>query len=345
MHRATPYRLIGLCAIGLCVIAITLLGGCERRQHLVQQHLLEFGTIIDITMISPDLVQAEKLLGEIELRLRQQRDQWHAWEDSDLKRFNLALQQHSSAEIPRSLSRLLELSSTYHDATGGLFNPALGKLIGAYGFHGSQFDAQAVATIQLDIPDMQDLEIANNIATSRNPHLQIDLGGIAKGYAIGLIGEYLDNNGIEHYVINAGGDLVVAGNRFGKPWRIGIQNPFAPGVVASLELDGHYSLFTSGNYARQYRQGNDFRHHIIDPRSGMPSEGQSSATVLVNDPVRADVAATALMIDGLNQYQVLSKALDIEDFMIISDAREILVSQSFTQKIKILSRWPVIITD
>ena len=67
--------------------------------------------------------------------------------------------------------------------------------------------------------------------------------------------------------------------------------------------------------------------------------------MLVSDPVRADVAATALMIDGLNQYQLLSQALDIEDFMIISDAREILVSQSFAQKIKILSRWPVIIAD
>ena len=51
------------------------------------------------------------------------------------------------------------------------------------------------------------------------------------------------------------------------------------------------------------------------------------------------------MIDGLNQYQVLSQALDIEDFMIISDAREILISQSLAQKIKILSRWPVIIAD
>ena len=67
--------------------------------------------------------------------------------------------------------------------------------------------------------------------------------------------------------------------------------------------------------------------------------------MLASDPVRADVAATALMIDGLNQYQVLSQALDIEDFMIISDAREILISRSLAQKIKILSRWPVIIAD
>ena len=62
MHRATPYRLIGLCAIGLYVMAITLLGGCERRQHLVQQHLLEFGTIIDGAMISQSFAQKIKIL-------------------------------------------------------------------------------------------------------------------------------------------------------------------------------------------------------------------------------------------------------------------------------------------
>jgi thiamine biosynthesis lipoprotein len=339
VHRATPYRLIRLC------IVISLLVGCERRQHLVEQHLLEFGTIIDITMISSDLLKADRLLGEIEQRLRQQRGQWHAWEDSDLSRFNQQLQQNSSAEIPPSLVKLLELSRQYHDATDGLFNPAMGKLIGAYGFHGGAVDAELVASLRLDIPDMQDLSIVGNQASTTNPQLQIDLGGIAKGYAIGLIGEFLDANGIKHYVINAGGDMLLAGNRFGRPWRIGIQNPFAPGVIASVELQGKHSLFTSGNYERSYRLGDKLQHHIIDPRSGEPSRGQSSATVLDSDPVRADVAATALMIDGLQRHRELSKSLGIKDFLVISESREIQISQSLAQKIDILTHWPVIIID
>jgi thiamine biosynthesis lipoprotein len=339
VHRATTYCLIGLCAI------VTLLAGCERRQHLVQQHLLEFGTIIEITIISADLVQAESLLQQIEQRLRRQRNQWHAWEDSDLSRFNRQLQQHSTAEIPPSLARLLELSRQYYDATGGLFNPAMGKLIAAYGFHDGRVDAQLLSEIRLDIPDMHDLSIDGNIARSANPNLEIDLGGIAKGYAIGLIGDFLDANGVRDYVVNAGGDLVIAGSRFGRPWRIGIQNPFAPGVVASVELEGKHSLFTSGNYVRRYYLGNELRHHIIDPRSGKPARGQSSATVLTKDPVRADVAATALMIDGTKHPRELSHSLEIEDYMIISETREIHISRSFAQKIDILSAWPVIIID
>jgi thiamine biosynthesis lipoprotein len=86
---------------------LVFVAGCERRQHLVEQHLLEFGTIIEITMISDDLLQAESLLADIEQRLRRQRRQWHAWEDSDLSRFNTQLQQDSSASIPASLEDLL----------------------------------------------------------------------------------------------------------------------------------------------------------------------------------------------------------------------------------------------
>jgi len=336
VHRATPFRLTCL------FLLVFNLGGCEPRQHLVEQHLLEFGTIIKITMIIGNLEHAEHLLTEIERRLRAQRQQWHAWEESDLTRFNTALEQDSMAEVPASLAPLLTLSRDYYDITGGLFNPALGKLIAAYGFHGGEADLDEVAEIRRDIPGMDDLTIDNITATSSNPHLRIDLGGIAKGYALGLIGAYLDENGVDNYIINAGGDMALSGKRFGRPWRVGIQNPFAPGVVASLEIEGKHNLFTSGNYERQYRRGEFGAHHIIDPRSGEPSAGQSSATVLGSDPVRADVAATALMIEG---SQNLAKALQIADFIVISETREIMLSQSLANKIKIAVSWPTTIIN
>jgi len=338
VHRTTTLRLIWLCAI-------VVVAGCERRQHLVEQHLLEFGTIIEITMVSDDLQRAERLLSEIEQRLKQQRRQWHAWEDSDLTRFNRNLQGGSSVEVPASLSHLLQLSRDYYESSGGLFNPALGKLVAAYGFHDGEVDAAAIAEIRRDIPGMRDLQIDGDRASSLNPHLQIDLGGIAKGYAIAGIAEFLDANGIDNYVVNAGGDLVVAGNRFTHPWRIGIQNPFAPGVVASLELEGRHALFTSGNYARSYRLGEHLRHHIIDPRNGESTRGQSSATVLNNDPVLADVAATTLMIDGLRQHRELSQSLRIDDYLVISEAREILISRSLAGRVQMIANWPLTIVD
>jgi thiamine biosynthesis lipoprotein len=341
VHRASRFR---LASFWLLLLAIALYG-CERKQHLVEQHLLEFGTLIEITMITDDLQQAESLLGEVESRLRHYRGLWHAWEDSDLTRFNDELQRNGQAQVPDSLTELLQLSQAYHDASGGLFNPALGKLVAAYGFHDSAVDATAIDAIKRDLPSMRDLKIDAGIAISSNPELQIDLGGIAKGYAIGLIADYLDSRGIENYIVNAGGDMKIAGNRFGRPWRLGIQNPFAPGVVASLELSGSHSLFTSGNYHRQYRRGDGITHHIIDPRTGESSRGQSSATVLVSDPVRADVAATVLMIDGQRKTGNLALSLSINDFLIISESREMLASRSFFEKLEINAPWPIKIVN
>lgn len=316
-----------------------LSAGCEPRQQLVEQHLLEFGTLIEISLVTDDLGRAESLLAEIEIRLGEYRAQWHAWEDSDLTRFNAALQQTGEARVPGSLATLLQLSRRYYDASGGLFNPALGKLIAAYGFHGSPPDPDAIALLKRDMPGMHDLVIDGERAVSRHPDLQIDLGGIAKGYAVGLIGDWLESNGIVDYIVNAGGDMQISGNRRGRPWRIGIQDPFAPGVVASLEIDGKYSLFTSGNYRRQYLQGGELRHHIIDPRTGEPSRGSSSATVLTRDPVLADVAATALMIDASHTIRELALSLGVTDILIVGENREIMVTRSFAEKIQISPGW------
>jgi thiamine biosynthesis lipoprotein len=335
VYRAKTLFLIWL------LLPLLLLGGCDRRSHLVEQHLLEFGTIIQITLITDDLQLAERLLREIEARLRNFRGQWHAWEDSDLTRFNAALRRDGRARVPDSLAELLALSRAYQDASGGLFNPALGKLIAAYGFHGSDGDPAVIAEVRRNMPSMQDLQIDGDLARSSNPHLQIDLGGIAKGYALGLIAKLLDRNGIRDYIVNAGGDMQIAGSRFGRPWRIGVQNPFAPGMVASLEIEGRHSLFTSGNYYRRYRRGDQSSHHIIDPRRGESSRGQSSATVLASDPVRADVAATVLMIDGLGNSRELALSLGVENYLVIGDSRQIRVTAPFAEKLAIVSDWDV----
>ena len=335
MHRKQAARLAWL------LLLLALAAGCEPRQQLVEQHLLEFGTLIQISLVTDDLGRAETLLQDIETRLHEYRAQWHAWETSDLTRFNDALRTSGKARIPASLAPLLELSRRYYDSSDGLFNPALGKLIAAYGFHDKPPDPAAIEALRQDLPGMHDLVIDGERATSRHPDLQIDLGGIAKGYAIGEIGGLLEANGIRNYIVNAGGDMQIAGNRRGQPWRIGIQDPFAPGIVASLEIDGKYSLFTSGNYRRRYLQGGELRHHIIDPRSGEPARGQSSVTVLTRDPVLADVAATALMIDGIHNFADLALSLDLTDYLIVGEDRQIRVSGSFFDKLQIEPGWKV----
>ncbi len=98
---------------------------------------------------------------------------------------------------------------------------------------------------------------------------------------------------------------------------------------------GKQSLFTSGNYQRFYRKDGKLVHHIIDPRSGEPSDHISSATVLTSDPVLADVAATTLMVGGLMDHRALAGSLGIKDYMIIDEQQRITISASLAQKIEL----------
>jgi len=328
------------------LLGVILLVGCEQQPRLVEQRILQFGTVIDVSLIHHDLAKSEQTLIEIEQQLSVFRHSWHAWEDSDLNRFNQALGSSASVAIPASLLELINLSQRYYLSSKKLFNPALGKLIASYGFHGQTDPDQAlINTIQQDLPTMDDLIIQDRQASSRNPHLQLDFGGIAKGYAIGLIAVHLDRQGFEHYLINAGGDIVTSGSNLGKSWQIGVQNPFQPGAIASIGLLGKQSLFTSGNYQRFYRKGGKLVHHIIDPRSGEPSNHISSATVLTSDPVLADVAATTLMIDGLMDHRALAGSLGVEDYMTIDEQQRIIISASLAQKIELAADTVVTVVE
>ena len=320
----------------LIVFGAGLLFSCEQPPQIVEQQFLHFGTVIDITLIHDDLNKLEQSLVEIERQLSVYHQNWHAWEDGELSRFNRALSTLQPVKIPASLRELIDLSQQYYHMSNQLFNPALGKLVAAYGFHGqSEPDELTIKAIQLNLPKMPDLKVKKHLAINNNTHLQLDLGGIAKGYAIGLIGRYLDQQGFEDYLINAGGDILTSGNKFGEPWHIGVQNPFEPGAIAGINMRGKHALFTSGNYRRFYLKGDKIVHHIIDPRSGKPSEHISSATVMVSDPVLADVAATTLMIDGLNNHHSLAGLLGIEDYMVIDEDQNISISRSLAEKIEL----------
>lgn len=339
MYRAAIKQLTGL------LLLSWTLSSCSQQDYIIEQSLLDFGTVIEITLIVDHPKVAENILLEIESRLATYRQQWHAWEDSDLTRFNTALKQSKTVQIPQSLEPLLRLSQQYHQKSLGLFNPAMGRLIAAYGFHDKPTNLESIVRYRQHIPNMGDLKIKDHRARSMHPDLQIDLGGIAKGYAVGLISDYLDKAGIMNYIVNAGGDLQTSGSKRGKPWRLGIQNPFAPGAIAEIKLKGRYSLFTSGNYRRSYYQGSRRIHHIINPENGSTSTGQSSATVLAKNPVLADVAATALMIDGWQRHRQLAQSLPVTDYLIIGEGREIILSRALAGKLNLVVDWPLTLVD
>ncbi len=335
-----------LTLIAFILFTLISVNACQS-QHVFKQRFLQFGTIIDISLVTTDQDKAFEIFNDIENLLKKRHTEWHGWQDGTLKQFNQALLSQTTTDhetgipIPETLQLLIHDSKKYFDLSGGLFNPAMGKLIEAWGFHQQATPNLAlIEKIKQDIPGMHDLTIKNNHAMTLNPYLQLDFGAIAKGLAVKQISHLIQQHQIRNFIINAGGDIFAAGQKQGKDWQIAIENPFytdekSEKVIALLPVSGPDSIFTSGNYRRFYVDENSQkRHHIIDPASGEPSLNISAITVMHKDPVIADIAATTLMLTKISELKNMAKILEIEDFLAISDQHELYITESMMKKIQ-----------
>ncbi len=339
MYRTPTARLIhsSNCRVFLGVVLLISLAACQRPQ-IHQQRYLQFGTIIDISLVASADNRVDEVFKDIDLLLQQRHQQWHAWLPGILQNFNkqLVSNPRSPVAVPAELNHLIQLSKQYHELSDGLFNPAMGKLIAAWGFHAQQQpDQQLITTIQQDIPDMWDLLVEDDQELSLNPHLQLDFGAVAKGTAIKQISALLRQYSYQDFIINAGGDVYAEGQKHHRPWRVAIEDPYQEGFIATLELPAGLSIFTSGNYRRFYLDDKQQRrHHIIDPRSGEPSQQISAATVMHADPEIADIAATTLMLAEIPRIRILASQLGIDDFLVITEQKQAYVSESMLNKIQ-----------
>jgi FAD:protein FMN transferase len=127
--------------------------------------------------------------------------------------------------------------------------------------------------------------------------MQIGLGGVAKGYALDRAGELLQQAGFENYLMYAGGQVLTHGRKGDRPWRVGIQHPREPRHFAFVEIEDG-SLATSGDYEHAYEYEGRYYHHIIDPKTGYPSDKSAGVTLVAPTALWADAIDTAVFILG-----------------------------------------------
>ncbi len=154
--------------------------------------------------------------------------------------------------------------------------------------------------------------------------MAIDLGGIAKGYAVDKAFEILQSLGHKDLIINAGGDLRVGGKGLNQPWSIGIQHPRDPQKIMAKILLSDSALATSGNYEKFFMyQGNRYGH-IFNPKDGFPTEASQSASVIHKNGMTADALATAVFVMGPAKGFALCQKLDgVNCFIVDKDGKVI----------------------
>jgi len=221
-------------------------------------------------------------------------------------------------------TRAVEVAET----TGGHFDFSVGPLVNAWGFGFTdrlKINQQAVDSLLL-LVGYRNFELRNNKVEKKIQGSKMDFNAIAKGFAVDVLGKFLEEKGINIYLVDIGGEVLARGRKpDGKLWKIGIEKP-AETADSDRELKAvialeNMAIATSGNYRRFYEENGIRYSHTIDPFTGYPVQHTLlSASVLAKDCMTADAFATAFMVMGTDKTKEFLKSNPgLEVFLIYSD--------------------------
>ena len=225
---------------------------------------------------------------------------------------------------------LLQTALTLCEQTGGAYDPALGALSEAWGFSTGAYrvpepDALAEA-MQSSGAGLVQLD---GISVTLTNGAQLDLGGIAKGYAAGRVRTILREAGVTSAIISLGGNVAAVGKKpDGSAWTVGLQDPDRPEAYFGTVSIEDACVVTSGAYQRYFEENGQLYHHIIDPATGRPAEsGLTSVTVVADgaagNGTMCDALSTALFVMGEDRALELwrSGVYDFDLILVTEDGR------------------------
>lgn len=225
---------------------------------------------------------------------------------SELFRLNRA--EGRPTDVDPELAAFIETALSYCERADGLFDVTMGSATQRWDFKQQVIPAREDVAAALRHVDYRGVAVEGTTVTLRDPQACIDLGGIAKGYIADGILALLRERGVEHALVNLGGNVAVMGGKpDGTPWRVGVRKPLPSSALPLLDSfatvsvrDG--SVVTSGVYERAFERDGTLYHHILDPRTGFPAQTDLlSATLVARTSLDADGLSTALIIMGADR--------------------------------------------
>ena len=329
----TPAAIRRDCAAGvrivLCAIALAALAACAKLPRIQSLDGESMGSTWSVRYVDTD-AGVEKVKSEVEARLALVDQQMSTWKaDSDLSRFN-----HSVAGtwtvLPPEVFKVVDAALTLAKDTNGAYDPTVGPLVDLWGFGPAGTrreppDAASIESMRERTGWQRVQRQAAQLRILQRGGTYLDLSSIAPGYALDLIGEYLQSQGIANYLVEVGGELRGRGSRpDGSAWQVAIQRPVdsdsADGSITPQHVVGlrDASLGSSGDYRHFFDDGGRRYAHRIDPRTGYPLDnGVASVTAMSKDGIDADPLATALSVLGADAGIEYAKRRNIAALFIL----------------------------
>ena len=231
-------------------------------------------------------------------------------EDSEISRIN-AHAAEGPVQVSAELASLIARSLEFSEITHGAFDITYASVGYLYDYrkHVKPDDATREKAVESVDHHNVSVDLGNNTVRFAKAGMRIDLGGIAKGYAVEHSATLLRERGIEHAIVTAGGDSRIIGDRLGRPWMVGIRDPRSTeGVITRIPLEDE-AISTSGDYERFFEEDGVRYHHILNPKTGKSPDLVRSVTIIGPDGTSTDALTKGPFVLGWEQGIALIESL------------------------------------
>ncbi len=319
------------CLVLSCMV-LALLAGCYRQKTFQKTEPI-MGTDVTITVVAKTAAEGEAAIdaGMAEVKRLDAMMSLYK-DDSELTKVNLAAGVRPVRVSPEMIE-MTEDAIHVSKLTGGAFDPTIGPLEVLWQMRlkdGAVPTEEEIARVR-SLVDYRDVVVDRKRSTIylKQRGMILDFGGCAKGFAADRVRDLFRKRGVDNAIIALAGDIWALGRREdGKPWRIGVQDPREKDrTLTVLDLSDQY-ISTSGDYERFVIRGNKRYPHILDPRTGRPSTGTESVTVIGEKGDKEDKGAlidpltTTLFILGPKEGMQLVGKLGVQALFVDDHGRE-----------------------
>jgi thiamine biosynthesis lipoprotein len=279
------------------------------------------GTNVTVELWHEDAGQAQELAGAVldEMRRIDELMSTHK-PDSLISRVN---RNATTTPVPvtEELLLLLTLSLEYSELTAGAFDITYASAGQHYDYRKGKFPDSEQLAESLPAIDYRHVRLnhADASVSFLRKGVRIDLGGIAKGYAVDRGIGILQQAGIRNALVSAGGDTRVIGKRRDHPWNVGIRDPRRPDKIVSLIPLEDAAISTSGDYERFFEKDGVRYHHILNPGTGKSSRGVHSTSIIGQTSINTDALSTSVFVLGVKKGLQLINSIDDTEAVIVDD--------------------------
>ncbi len=315
----------------LALLLLATLASPVRAEWVFREEAI-MGTRCAVELWSEKPAEANKLIDQVFAEFRRIDLLMSTYKPaSQVSRVNaLAAKQHVRVDV--ELFDLLQTALEYSKISNGAFDITYASVGYLYDFR--EHIRPDAAHIAAALPGVNwrhlELRRADHSVHFQRPGMRIDLGGIGKGYAVDRGTAILQRAGVQHAMVNAGGDTRIIGDHFGKPWIVGVRDPNDRDKVAlRLPLE-NTAISTSGDYERFFDEGGVRYHHILDPKTGDSARKLRSVSIIASTATRTDALTKLVYVNGPDIGIAMINKLDDADAIVITNDGRILYSDGLT---------------